>query len=506
MNKRTFLKTATIVTVFSVCERGLGFLYRIILSRTIGAEGVGLYQLALSVFAVFATLVSSGIPITLSRLIPKYKTSLNPRAEQQTISAAVLFTLALALPLFLLVYLGHGWVESLFSDPRCGNIFLILMYGFVFNSVYAVLRGSFWGNKQFLAYSVIEFVEEAVMIVTGALLIIGASSAMDGAARAAFAVVLSYLTSFAISLIYFFAKGGKFVRPKGQFKPLLASALPITAMRTSTSLVNSLISILLPARLIVGGLTATEAMAEFGVALGMAIPILYTPSTIIGSLALVLTPELSEHFYQKRHRKLQGNIEKALKVTVLISCTLIPLFFVFGSDMGMLIYSSARSGELIRSACVMLLPMSLTMITTSILNSLGRERRTLLYYFFGAAAMLFCVWFLSPILGIYALLLGQCACHTVCCLLNLRLLRKTCVHPPAYRRFLCLSVLAALAETLAGASLYPFLRERMNVWLALVLAALCMLAVQAALSFLTGTYKIIAVKRVKNTRKGNQSV
>lgn len=502
MNKRTFLKTATLVTAFSVCERGLGFLYRIILSRTIGAEGVGLYQLALSVFAVFATLVSSGIPVTLSRLISKYRTGNDDAAESRTVSAAVLTTLALAAPLFLLVYLGHDRVDSLFSDPRCGKIFLILMYGFLFNAVYAVLRGSFWGNKQFLAYSVIEFIEEAVMIAVGALLIVRADSAADGAGKAAFAVVLSYISSFALALIYFLAKGGKFVRPQGEFRPLLKSAVPITAMRTSASLVNSLVSVLLPARLIVGGLTAAEAMSEYGVALGMAVPVLYTPSTIIGSLALVLTPELSEHFYRKNHRALQKNLEKAICATVFIACSLFPLFFVFGSDMGMLIYSSARSGELIRSACVMLLPMSLSMITTSMLNSLGKEKKTLLYYFFGAAAMLGCVWFLSPVIGIHALLLGQCASHTVCCLFNLRLLHKTCVHPPAYRAFLLLSVLTAGAEMLVGNALYPLFRERLNVWLAIPLAALCMLAVQAACAFLTSTYKIIGRK----SKKAHQSV
>lgn len=503
MKKSTLLKTASLVTVFSVCERGLGFLYRILLSRTLGSEGVGLYQLALSVFAVFATLVSSGIPVTLSRLIPKYRTLGNSAAERQTVSAAVLCTLLAAIPLFLLVYLGHGLVDSFFSDPRCGKIFLILMYGFVFNAVYAVLRGTFWGNKQFLAYSVIEFVEEAVMIAVGALLILGADSATDGAERAAFAVVVSYLTSFALALIYFFAKGGKFVRAgRENFRPLLSAALPVTAMRTSTSVVSSLVSLLLPARLIAGGLTAAQAMSEYGVALGMAIPILYTPATVIGSLALVLTPELSEHFYRKNHRSLQQSLERALQATVLVSCTLIPLFFVFGPDMGMLIYASARSGELIGKACGMLLPMSLAMITTSMLNSLGKEKKTLLYYFLGAAAMLACVWGLAPFVGIYALLIGQCANHTVCCLMNLRLIRKTCVRPPAYRTFLLLSILIAGAEMLVGGLLYPFLRERMNVWFAIALAALCMLAVQATGALLTGTYKIIVPK----SKKVHQSV
>ena len=69
----TVYTTASLVTFLSVAERGLGFLYRIVLSRLIGAEGLGLYQVSLSLFSVFLTVGTGGIPITVSRLISKSK-------------------------------------------------------------------------------------------------------------------------------------------------------------------------------------------------------------------------------------------------------------------------------------------------------------------------------------------------------------------------------------------------------------------------------------------------
>ena len=62
-------RTAAVVTFFSAAEHCLGFLYRIILSRTIGSEGLGVYQAAYTVFAVFLTISASGLPVTLSRVI-----------------------------------------------------------------------------------------------------------------------------------------------------------------------------------------------------------------------------------------------------------------------------------------------------------------------------------------------------------------------------------------------------------------------------------------------------
>ena len=93
--KRNIYQTATLVTALSVAERFLGFLYRIVLSRLIGAEGLGLYQVALSVFSVFVTVGSGGIPVTVSRLISKSKAEENGKAENAVVTAGIFFSLLL---------------------------------------------------------------------------------------------------------------------------------------------------------------------------------------------------------------------------------------------------------------------------------------------------------------------------------------------------------------------------------------------------------------------------
>ena len=66
--RRNVYRTTFVITALSAIERTLGFLYRIALARFIGAEGLGLYQVALSLFAVFLTIGTGGIPVTISRL------------------------------------------------------------------------------------------------------------------------------------------------------------------------------------------------------------------------------------------------------------------------------------------------------------------------------------------------------------------------------------------------------------------------------------------------------
>ena len=438
------------VTVFSCAERFLGFIYRIYLSRALGAEGLGIYQIALSVLGLFMTITSSGIPITLSRMMIKYKEEGKSERLGGTVSAGIISAVVICIPLTLLVFSKSGLLNALFSDKRCLPVLTIMIPGLTFTSVYAVIRGTLWGNKDFLPYSVIEFLEESVMLIAGIILVNGATDLVDGANKAGVAVLISYLFSFTVSFIYFFAKGGKLKSPKRELKPLIKSATPITAMKTATSLINTLIAVILPARLLIYGFSSADAVAEFGKVFGMAFPLIFMPSTLIGSLALVLVPELSTNYYSKNYSTLKNNIEKALKFAILISCLIIPVFLVAGSELGGLIYGDKTVGDYIVKAAITMLPMSLAMISTSMLNSLNKEKQTLLSFFAGASAMICCIYFLSPIIGIDALILGMFLNFTITAIINLILLNKTSPHKINFLRFLITACLSTAPSVIFG--------------------------------------------------------
>ncbi len=426
--KNKIYTTATLVTALSIAERGLGFLYRIALSRFIGAEGLGIYQVALSLFSFFLTIGTGGIPITVSRMISKSKAERSPFGERRAVSAGLTLSLLLTLPICLIFLLFGEKMSFLFSDKRTFSVFKILLGGLVFSSVYAVIRGHFWGNKEFLLPSFLEIAEESVMAIAGISLFLhfgAVSSAQQGAERAAVAVIISYLFSFTAACICFFVKGGKLTKPQKALKPLFNSTLPITSVRASTSLVNSLVAVLLPIMLLKAGASETEALKLFGIVSGMAVPVLFIPSTIIGSISLVLVPELSEDFYRKNFKRLITNIQRGLHASFLIACILIPFFFALGQDLGQIAFSNVLAGEIIQKSCFILLPMSLTMISTGMLNSMGFERKTLLFFFLGAAAMLLCILFLPAVCGVYAYVWGLGASYCINAFCNIILLKKS---------------------------------------------------------------------------------
>ncbi|MGN0812970.1 MAG: oligosaccharide flippase family protein [Candidatus Coproplasma sp.] len=425
--RNNIYRSAAQVTVFSIIEKTLSFIYRIILSRSIGAEGLGIYQICLSVFSVFLTIAATGIPVTVSRLIAKNSATGRPLAKHAVVTSGVLCSLLFTVPVALLLFFAKDLYSFLFPDRDYVNIFLILLPGLILTSVYAVIRGSFWGNKQFLPYSIIELAEDAVMVVCGCILISFAHTAEGGARAAVIAVLVSYIFSFAVSLFWYFFTGGKFVKPNGQFKPLFTASLPVTAMRTSTSILNSCVAMFLPALLSYAcGYSDSQSLAIYGAVLGMSIPVLFTPSPLISSIAVVVAPQMSENFYSNRTDLLKRDIEKTLKGSVLIATVLIPVFFTQGKDIGLFLYDNALSGEIISNFSFMMLPMCLSMITTTVLNSMHREIKTLIYYFIGAAVMLACIFGLTRFWGIYAYMAGVTLNFVITAVFNLRLLKKIC--------------------------------------------------------------------------------
>ncbi len=486
--KNTVYKNVSVVTGMSVAERVLGFLYRIVLSRLIGAEGLGIYQIALSIFMLLFTLGTGGIPVTLSRMIAKSRAKKQETEEKSVCAAGLLVSLLIALPLCLLFWIFGEKLPFLFSDTRALQALKILLFGLCFACVYAVIRGYFWGKKQFFVASALEASEEIIMVIGGVFLLRGATSPLHGATLAAWAFVLADVLSCLIAVVCFFLFGGRLRNPKKTLKPLFNASLPITSVRASSSLVSSAVAVLLPAMLISAGYAEGEALRLFGVVSGMVLPVLFVPATLIGSLALVLVPELAADYANGNTQRLQANLERGLRFAFLVACALLPFFFVLGEDVGRLAFKSATAGEMIEKSCLIVLPMCLTMISNSMLNSIGFEKQTFCFFFLGAAALLLCILFLPRFCGGYAYLVGMGASYTVTATCNLLFLRKKCpVLQKGGGRVRVQTLLAlplTLPVTLLGQGFYALFSNFFGEFFRAALTALALAAILFALYLL----------------------
>lgn len=422
---KSLFKTVALITIFSFLTRVLGFVFRIILSRIVGAEGVGLYQVASSVFMVLLTIISSGIPFVVSRISAAFRVEKQEKKAGSFLSVALIFTLCLSVVVCLVVLCFQGVFKALFTDERIMSLLIVLLPSLIFSSVYCVFRGDLWGQGNYFALCITELYEQVIRIVLSLLVIGTCFSAFENAMKLGWTMSLACFFSMLFVIALFFLYGGKLNRPQRQYlKPFVKQSTPITLMRVAGSFVQPLIAFIIPARLVAIGYTSSQALSLYGVAMGMTMPLLFIPTTIIGSLSTALVPDISAAIAQNNTSHIEKRITLSMNFALAISALFVPLFLGMGEHIGLFLYDNVLSGSLLQSAAWVLVPLGLSSMTSSLLNSLGLENKSFFSFIIGAIGMFLALWFLPSLLGINALVFGMGINYVISFLLNLRLLKK----------------------------------------------------------------------------------
>jgi stage V sporulation protein B len=420
---KKLFQAVALITFFSILNRAAGFVFRIYLSRTIGAEALGLYQIALSIFFVLLTFVASGLPLIISRNTAKYSTLKDYKKERSLMSASLIFSVILSVVLSICVIIFKDVFKLLFTDEKAFQILLILLPAVLITAIFTVFRGWLWGKNNFFAVCFTEFVEQIVRIVLCVILLSSAFS-FDGANAAALSLTLSCAFSLVLIIIFYFTSGGRFAKPESIYKEVVKPSTPITLVRVLTSLVQPVIAIIIPLRLVAAGYTNSQALSLYGVAMGMTVPFLFIPSAIIGSLSMALIPDLSSAVTKQDTGHISNRITTSLLFTMLVSTLFVPLYIGAGQEIGIFFYDNILSGNLLVYSAWFMIPFGLTSISSSILNALGLELKSMKNYIVGAVIMLLCVWFLPAYIGINALVWGMGICMVIAGFLNIRMIKK----------------------------------------------------------------------------------
>lgn len=421
---KSMVKNVALITFFSVLTRFLGFLFRIFLSRTIGAEALGLYQVALSVFLVLLTVVSSGFTLIISRITAGYRVSADKKAIASLVTTCLIIGVVVSVFLCVIVFALQSVFKNVFTNENCMSILIILLPSLIFSAIYCVFRGAMWGCDNYFGLCFSEFVEQLVKIVVCVLLLSSGMSVLQGAQTVAWSFTISCVVSAILVLILYFAYGGRLGKPTKIYKKVIRQSAPITGVRVLSSFTQPLIALILPAGLISAGYTSSQAMSIFGVAIGMTLPLLFLPYALVGSLTTALVPDIAMAVARNDHDHIQRRVQTSVNFTLIVSFFIVPVFVAMGDKIGQFLYGNALSGTLLQFSAWMMIPMGLTNISSAILNSVGYEVKSFINYLVGDAFMFLSLFILPRFIGINALIIGMGMSYVIACTLNFLMLHK----------------------------------------------------------------------------------
>lgn len=469
---RKFFKAMFCVTFFSVITRALGFLLKVYLSRRMPSDMLGSYQVAMSIFGVLMTLVSSGIPVVLSRSVSYYHGKQDKRAIGSIVSSGLILTGLICSVVSLIVLLCPDLFNHIFTSTASSQMLTILMPALIFSSIYEVLRGALWGQQKFFIISFTEFIEQVVRIVAIVLLFETAFIDTSMTNKAAISLSIGCIVSALVVIIIYFKRGGKLYHPKYEFKKLLKTSTPITAVRTVSSVVSSIIAIIIPIRLMDFGYSSSEALSQYGIIMGMTFPLIMIPSTLISSLAVTMIPSISEQSDDIDSGKLKdttilrGKINFSIRTTIVFSMLLLPAFAALGIPICKFLYGNEQAGLYLTITSIIMLPLGISQISTSILNAIGLELKSLKNYAISAVLLILSILFLPRFIGIYALVIGYILMSVTTSILNLVMLKKRGLVNLSFFKTILIMTLISLGSGLLGFFVFHLLPFSLFVSLA----------------------------------------
>lgn len=462
--RQSYLKNAALLTGSDVVLRLAGMGLRIWLANELGGEGMGLYQLVLAVYSLFVTLATAGVSVAATRLMAEElsgpasaRGAARGMLRRLLAAGLVLGLFAAALQLTTADLAARLWL----GDVRAVGALRVSALGMPWMAVSAVLRGFFIARRHVAPNVFSQLTEQTVRIALVAL----ALTRTEGLAVGVRCMLVLGATAVseavsALCMLAFYRRdarsafaGQKAVRPADPARRLWEILWPVEGGRVLASALHTAENMLVPACLAVylgasGGRTA--ALEQYGTLKGMALPLLNFPFGLLGSLAVLLMPEITQAHIEGQTARLNALLDRMLRLTGYFSMLAGTLFWVWGRPLAQLLYHSPEAGFYLETLAPAMPLMYLESMVDGAMKGIGEQKAAFRYSVWDAVLRIGGVAVLLPRYGMRGFLTVILLSSFYTCAANTGRLLLSSGTGHAFRRWLGAPLLAAAAAGAAG--------------------------------------------------------
>lgn len=287
---------------------------RIITTRTIGIEGMGLYMLVMPTFNLFITIATLSLPVAISKLVAE-DTKNNKRLIFNTTVVAMSFNVFIILLIFLLApFIASVLLKN--SDLYFPIIACGLTLPFI--TLSSIARGYFFGKERMVPHvtsNVLEQIVRIIFIIIFTPLFLEKGLTYAVTALIAFNIV-SEITSILV-LFFFLPRKLKIKKEdlsvdKDNIKDVFRISIPTTLGRLVNAIGNFLEPIILTFVFLALGYSTTYMTNEYGIMSGYVLPMVSMPSFLTGAISNALLPVISKAYHYKRTNEVKRKIKQAI--------------------------------------------------------------------------------------------------------------------------------------------------------------------------------------------------
>jgi len=360
MSKQTFLHGALILVAAGLVTRLLGFINRIVVARVMGAEGVGLYMMALPTLILAITITQFGLPVAISKRVSEAEATGNEKKIKSILIVSLSITGSLSIVFTGALFILAPVIASYFlTDPRALFPLLVVTPIIPIIAVASVIRGYFQGRQNMKPQALSQVIEQivrigGVLVLTKLLYPYGVEYAAAGAMAA---VVLGEFVSLIYMLRQFnvqksFKLRNTWKKHVGQgkktFQELMAIALPTTGSRFIGSLTYFFEPILVAQSLAIAGFAAAESTKLYGELTGYVLPLLFLPTFLTHALSTALVPSISEAAAVGKKETIQYRIMQSIRLSLASGGVITVVFMIFPAVILMTVYGTSQAAFMLQ--------------------------------------------------------------------------------------------------------------------------------------------------------------
>lgn len=410
MQKNQFLLSTLILCLGGLVVKILSFIIKILYTRILGPEGIGLYSLIMPFFSLMVTIAGFGMPQAISKVIAEGKIRSRKVMEQ-----GIIFLLLLNFIAVVAIILSSDFISTyLLHEPRVKVLIIGSALAMPNMALACVLKGYFYGKQKMLPNNVSNVIEQTIRLlfiifilphlvkkslVLGILSYLLLNILTEAASIFTFLLLLPKKTEINLGQIKY---------DKVVFNELFNVSLPLVSSRIIGNIGYFFEPIILSSTLLYVGYSSKYFILEYGIYNSYSLALLLMPAFLIQAICTSIIPEVSKFYSQRKFDLVRKRTKEAVLISGIIGLITVVFVTIFRNFLLKLIYNTTMGGNYILTLSPFFTFYYLEAPISSILQGIGYGTYTLKTTTIGIFIKLLVLFLCSLLkIGLYGLVISE---------------------------------------------------------------------------------------------------
>lgn len=408
--KNKFIKSTLILVIGGFFTKLLGLVIRIVLTRLMGVNGIGMYSMISPTFLLLNSIAMLGLPTALNVLISSDKYN-----NKNLIFTSIVISLSIDIIIMILLLGTYSYLSNnLLNNSKLSLGILSIGFVLPFITVSNCFRSYYFAKERMCAHVISNILEDIIRLI---LIIIGVPFFLKKGIEFCIAFVLltnifSELSSVIIFLILFpkFQCNKKNLKINiKNIKELLKIGIPTTGSRLIGSIGYFLEPIIITYVLLKIGYSNSFIVTEYGVINGYVMQLVLLPSFFTLAISQALIPIVSKNYTKKNHTYIKRKMHQAIFFSLLIGIPATIIFELFPDFLLNIFFKTNKGINYIRILAPICLFHYIQSPISSTLQAMKKAKFSLRGTLYGMILRTISLFFLSYLnIGLWSLIIASC--------------------------------------------------------------------------------------------------